>query len=342
MILPPLVLKMVVLLGLAAFQPGQEPAPNPIPLKDEVKIVVNKETIDFLRGTQIVTRYHHGPRVAKPYFWPVNSPSGIPLTRSWPMTEAATGEATDHVHQKSLWFCHGDVIPEGISLTRKIKGIEGVDFWSETPGHGTIVCKKVGQPRVQGNEASIETFNEWLTVDGVKILEEKRTIRLVAMPDSSLLILDSDLHATVCPITFGDTKEGSLGVRVRQELTEQKGKGQLTNAEGKVGELLGVWGQKSAWCDDSGTVDGKPIGIAIFAHPSNSVATCWHSRGYGLMAANPFGRKKSGFPAMKNETEPLKLPQGQKLRLRYGIYLHQGDVRTGKVKEAYQAFCQMQ
>ena len=39
------------------------------------------------------------------------------------MPEAASGlETTDHPHQKSAWFTHGDVIPKGITLNQKIKG----------------------------------------------------------------------------------------------------------------------------------------------------------------------------------------------------------------------------
>ena len=323
------------ILGMAAAWEEPEVAPP------AVGIVVKEDTIDFRHGGELSTRYHFGPKLAKPYFWPVNSPAGVALTRSWPMEEAASGEATDHVHQKSLWFCHGDVIPEGITLKQHIKGVEGVDFWSETKGHGQIVCTKVGKPEIKGNQGKVETFNEWRSADGDKILEEKRTLKFVSEPTFQLLVLDIDLHASVCPVTFGDTKEGSLGVRVRQELTEAKGKGKLTNAEGKVGELLGVWGSQSAWCDDSGPVGDKTIGISVFAHPANPVATCWHSRGYGLMAANPFGRKRSEFPAMKDKTELVKLARGEHLHLVYGILLHQGDVRSGKVDEAYRYFTRL-
>ena len=300
-------------------------------------IEVGKEQIEFRAGGKLAARYHFGLEVAKPYFWPVLSPDGTPLTRSYPMEAAAPGEAKDHVHQKSLWFCHGDVIPEGLALTSKIKNIEGVDFWSETPGHGRIVCVKVGTPEIKDNAAKVATFNEWQTADGVKVLDEKRVLHLVDLGGARLLIFDIDLHASVAPLTFGDTKEGSLGVRMRQELTAGKGKGKLTNAEGKSGELQ-CWGQLSAWCDDSGPVGDKTIGIAVFAAPDNPVATCWHSRDYGLMAANPFGREKSGFPAMKGKTDRVKLAKGEHLKLRYGILLHQGDVAEGKVAELYKKF----
>lgn len=305
-----------------------------------VSIEPGRDRIDFRAGKSLVASYRFGPKVAKPYFWPVNSPDGTPLTRGWPMEEAVPGEAVDHIHQKSLWFCHGDVIPEGIVLTSKIKGIKGVDFWSEAPGHGRIVCMRVETPRVSGNAGSVVTFNEWQTADALKILDEKRVLHLVDLGAARLLIFDIDLHASVAPLIFGDTKEGSLGVRVRQELTSAKGKGTLTNAEGKVGELQ-CWGRLSAWCDDSGPFGNTSAGIAILAHPDNPVPTGWHSRGYGLMAANPFARQKSGFPAMKDNQERVQLARGEHLKMRYGILLHQGNAAEGQVAEMYKKFTAM-
>jgi hypothetical protein len=60
-------------------------------------------------------------------------------------------------------------------------------------------------------------------------------------------------------------------------------------------------------------------------------------RGYGLMAANPFGRTHS-FPAMAGRTDLVRLKQGEHLRLRYGILLHQGDAHSGQVAEMYRRF----
>src|SRR5258708_39653613 len=120
-------------------------------------------------------------------------------------------------------------------------------------------------------------------------MEETRIITLGQMKnDSRLFALEIDLHASVCPIVFGDTKEGSMGVRVNDEMTTKNG-GHFFNADGKQDEKE-IWGNPSAWCDYVGTVNGKLAGIAIFDDPSNKHHACWHSRGYGLMAANPVGR----------------------------------------------------
>src|SRR5947209_6275514 len=144
----------------------------------EVAIVVTGDHIDFLAGKSLVTRYHKGDHVAKPYCWPVFASGDVPLTRGWPMEAKKEGGTTDHVHQKSLWFCHGDVIPEGVELKQKIKGVDGVDFWSEAKGHGTIVPTKVGTPHSANGHGALATHNEWQTGDGTKIMDEQRDIHV--------------------------------------------------------------------------------------------------------------------------------------------------------------------
>src|SRR5262249_23154545 len=152
--------------------------------------------------------------VAKPYLWPLNAPGGVTVTRAWPMEPAKPGGSTDHPHQKSAWFCHGDVIPEGLPLKDKIRGVKGVDFWSEAKGHGQIVCTDVQTPTQGRQAAAVSTKNEWRTADGAKILDETRTIHLHDLGKAWLFVFDIDLNASVVPVTFGDTKEGSFGVRV--------------------------------------------------------------------------------------------------------------------------------
>jgi hypothetical protein len=306
----------------------------------EVKIRAAQDHIDFLVGTELVGRYHHGPGVAKPYLWPVNGPGGRPMTRGWPMEKSKAGGSVDHPWQKSVWFCHGDVNPQGLPIKHKAKGIEGVDFWSESPSQGCIVLISAGAPKEDKNHAGIRTRNEWRTAHGDKILDETRGIELYDFTDTRLFIFDIDLHASVAPVEFGDTKEGSFGVRVNDEIREKPGHGKIENADGLVGEK-NCWGRQSAWCDYSGEIDGKTVGLATLDDSANPYPACWHVRSYGLMAANPFGRKKSGFPAMKDNSNRVLLAPGQHLNLRYGLLIHPGDAKAGKVAEYYQRFVKM-
>src|SRR5688500_3170328 len=81
-----------------------------------VSAVQTADGVEFRVGAEVVARYHPAPTVAKPFLWPVTAPGGTPVTRAWPIQTSAADATTDHVHQKSVWFCHGDVIPEGLAI----------------------------------------------------------------------------------------------------------------------------------------------------------------------------------------------------------------------------------
>lgn len=303
---------------------------------------IKDNTIIFRSGAEEAAVYRLGGDLAKPILWPLRTPNNKEITRDWPMRPAPAGSPKeDHPHQKSAWFTYGDVIPEGVEIKHKRRGVEGIDFWAEGPDCGRIVCVEAS---ASPDGAGVVTRNEWRDPDGAKILDERRTIRLFSSEKTRLFIVDIDLCASAVPITFGDTKEGAFGVRVAHSMREDpRGKGHITNAEGKVGEKQ-CWGHVSAWCDYSGPVDGETAGIAIFAAPENPLPSCWHSRTYGLMAANPFGRVKSGFPDMKDKKDKkdrVHLDKGEHLKMRYGIFVHLGDVKEGNVAEAYELFKKM-
>jgi hypothetical protein len=259
------------------------------------------------------------------------------------MEKTASVGTSDHVHHRSAWFAYGDVIPDGREISRKMPGVQGVDYWSELPTHGRIVCVSTSQPE----SAEVVTRNEWRAPDGTILLAEKRTLALFELGPGRLLIVHCDLSPPTVPITFGDTKEGAIGVRVHDQLRTDFGKGKpvppankITNANDKHGEAE-CWGRRSDWCDYSGEIDGKPAGIAIFDDPKNLPRACWHVRAYGLMAANPFGRDKSKFPDVAGKTDLVKLARGEHLVLRYGIYVHDGNVKDGKVTGAFAQFVEL-
>jgi hypothetical protein len=60
------------------------------------------------------------------------------------------------------------------------------------------------------------------------------------------------------------------------------------------------------------------------------------------MAANPFGRARSGFPAMKGRTDLVRLEKGGHLKLRYGLLIHPGDAKGGKVAEYFERFVKLE
>ncbi|HYV39469.1 MAG TPA: PmoA family protein [Gemmataceae bacterium] len=307
-----------------------------------VSIQADKDQINFLIGKDTVTSYVVKPAVTKPYFWPVKAPNGSETTRAWPIGKEVPGEKKDHKHHLSVWFCHGDVIPEGYNLKTKLKGIKGVDFWTEPKGHGRIVVTKVEAPKNGPQWSSIKTHNEWRTTEGDNIMDEDRTITFRNFGKAYLIVLDIDLIASMYPITFGDTKEGTMAIRIHPNIQAEKpGIGKMQNAEGKIGEKA-IWGYKSAWCDYSGKMEAGVVGVAILDDPANPFPAMWHARDYGMMTANPFGRDKSAkFPGVKGNSTPAKLAKGEHLHLRYGVVVHNGDAVTGNVEQVYREFVKM-
>ena len=125
----------------------------------------------------------------------------------------------------------------------------------------------------------------WSSLDGTKLLEEKRTMTFSG--DANLRMIDLDITLTaITKIKFGDAKDGVLGIRLARSMQEDsadKGKkdtmahtGTMVNAEGKEKEA-GVWGKTSNWVDYNGDVDGEKVGVAIFDDTQN--ACCAPSSG---------------------------------------------------------------
>jgi hypothetical protein len=321
-------LSSLVLLAAASAAQAQAP----------VAIKVDKGQVDFLVGTEMVTRYHIKDELPRPFFWPLKTLDGTETTRAWPVGMALLKEKTDHPHHRSVWFTYGDVIPEGMELKTKLKGIEGVDFWSEGKGRGKIVCTKVGEAKTADGKGWLVTHNEWRTTEGDKVLDETRTIYFYHLGKAYLLVLDIDLHASVYPITFGDTKEGALAIRIHPDITVDGGKGTMQNADGKINEKQ-CWGFKSNWCDYSGKIGNSVVGVALFDDSANPLASCWHARNYGLMAANPFGRDK--FPDAVGNKQRVHLNKGEHLKLRYGVLVHNGNANEGEVAANYERFVKL-
>ncbi len=183
----------------------------------------------------------------------------------------------------------------------------------------------------EGNPAKLQVVNSWLGTDGKPLLIETTIISFHA---NRLLSYDMTFTAVDMPVTFDDTKEGMFGIRLINALRETE-TGKVTNAEGLQGTKE-CWGKPSPWVDYSGVVDGQPVGVALFDDPDNFRKSRYHVRNYGLFTLSPFGEKS--YTNGAQDAKPHTLKAGEKLKLRYGIYLHAGNVSTGKVAEAYQQF----
>jgi hypothetical protein len=138
-------------------------------------------------------------------------------------------------------------------------------------------------------------------------------------------------------VTFGDTKEGTMGIRSNPALN-LKGTGaagHALNSEGLKDEA--IWGKAARWVDYSGPVEGKVTGIACFDHPSNlRHPTTWHAREYGLVAANPFGLHD--FEKKPKGAGDYVIKKGDSLTFRYRWLFHTGDTVAAKIDERWKTW----
>ncbi len=267
----------------------------------------------------------------KPILWPVIGPTGKRMTREYPMKLVKYERRKDHPHQRSLWFSHGNV--------------NGVDFWDEQNLRKTGIIKHLEfLETTSGKPAVISTRNAWQTRAGKKICEDVRTLHFDTDGDTRWIDFDITVKATDGPVTFGDTKEGTFGIRVPESMyVDSRRGGTIVNSENRVctnrKTESQVWGKRASWVDYHGPVDGEIVGIAVLNHPSSfRYPTYWHVRTYGLFAANPFGLHDFlGGPANRGQ---YTLPAGKSITFRYRILLHRGDEKTGKVAEAFAHYAQ--
>jgi hypothetical protein len=145
------------------------------------------------------------------------------------------------------------------------------------------------------------------------------------------------IHASHDDVTLGDTKEGSMAIRLAPTMRVEGSvaRGHIVNGEGhRDGD---AWGKRAAWCDYYGPIEGRVVGVAIFDHPSNPKhPTWWHVRTYGLFAANPFGAHD--FEGRPKGTGDMKIKAGQSLTFRYRLYFHIGDTKQAAVAEHYEQY----
>jgi hypothetical protein len=239
------------------------------------------------------------------------------------MIKDVPGETTDHLHHRSMWVAHGDV--------------NGSDFWSEEAGHAVQRHREFLEKTDGPVFGRIRALNDWVDNQGRKVLEEERTITVYNLAAiGRVRDLGVAFHATEGDVTFGDTKEGGIcAIRVATSMDGDKG-GLITNSCGAVTEAE-TWGRPAHWCDYSGSVDGRTVGISVFDHPSSfRHPTYWHVRNYGLMTANPFA-----LSAYKNDPScdgSHAVKAGERLAFAYRIYIHDGDASGGEVGTRYHGY----
>ena len=147
--------------------------------------------------------------------------------------------------------------------------------------------------------------------------------------DKDQRTIDFDITLTaVSKVTFGDEKDGVLGIRMRPILQEDKGTGHITNADGLKARRRSGASLRTGATTRARSRARRSGSRSSIIRRIRAIPVRWHARGYGLFAANPFGQKvfdkdPAGWP--------MTLEPGKSLRFRYRIIIHPGDVKSADI-----------
>jgi hypothetical protein len=297
-----------------------------------VTLKKDEKGVEATVGGKLFTRYVTQSSANKPYFYPILNADGNHYTRRFPM-EKVGGESDDHIHHKGLWFTHGDV--------------NGSDFWLEGGKAGETVTTECNVTTEKGSVfGGFEAATNWLSHEGKLLATDKRTVRIIPLPDGNCLLdFTIAIKPHDAPVRFGDTKEGTFGLRVAETLAPKpdastgikESQAKMINTAGEMGAA--AWGKKAPWVDYWGPIGGSTYGIAMFDLPGNlRHPTTWHAREYGLFAVNPFGLHD--FKLGSKGAGDHVIDVGKTLTLRYVIYFHKGDTQSADVAGQYAAFAE--
>ena len=309
------------------------PDAKPVPDMQVLPLPYEQATFE-LRGKEL-TRYHFGPTLRRPYWFPIVGPGGRSLTRmnmpydpgrsmtrdKQPTDPTKPENPLGHSHQTSVWICHKDV--------------NGFDFWRDGgPIAGQIVhmIEREGleYDEVDGT-ATLLTRNAWKDPQGNTMMIDRRMATVFPGEDDSWwMIVDIQFEAPPkSPVTLGKTTFGPLGVRMAKTVSVKEGGGRILNSEGLRNEKS-VFMKQARWVDYSGPVTADETGgITLMDHPQNPKHPAkFHVRDNGWMGVTL-------TPDATRVIEPDK-----PLRLRYALWVHHKVPDAATVDRQWQTFIQ--
>ncbi len=254
--------------------------------------------------------------ILRPYFAHVHTPDGIQVTRNHP--PIAGVDPVDHpTMHPGIWLAFGD--------------INGQDFWRNK---ARIRHNRFLQPpTAQNNQLTFVTSATLVSSNETELAQLVSHFTLQSVRDGYLLEWNASFKPAVDDFAFGDQEEMGFGIRIATPLSEKNG-GTVKNSDGLVG-AKNTWGKTAAWCDYSGILSNRLVGITVLTEPRNFRPSWFHSRDYGLIVGNPFGQKAF----TKGEPSSVSVKRGETFTLRFAAFIHSSPTnRPPDVNAAYNAF----
>lgn len=283
------------------------------------------DQIDILVGDLLLATYRMADDLPKPVLYPVLSPSGMEVTRGYPL-QPRPGESRDHPHHMGVFFTCDEV--------------NGQKFWNNTKTSPQIRHIAVKQVASSGSAGTLRTLSHWIAKDDTVLLEEDRTMTFRLEKQAYVIDFVFRLTAVNETIRIEDNKEAFFAIRVASWLREKGGDGEYLNSRGAIGADQ-VWGRRARWVRLQGQKDDTTVGVAIFNHPASvNFPTHWHARNYGLFAANPVGQLVFDKARKRDNPQPLNLTleKGETAHFGFRLMVYEGAHSQENLDKIYKNY----
>ncbi|SEL49149.1 DUF6807 domain-containing protein [Parapedobacter koreensis] len=282
----------------------------------------DKKHVALFNGDQVIWQFNFDPKEDKPYFHPLRTPAGLDMTLERP---------ADHPWHRGLWFSWKD--------------INGVNYWEEDPAKGV----SSGRSLIKAVKTTLDKHTQTANIamrlvyadSANTVLNEKREV-VVSQPENGgytvswyhefEAVTDVRLYLEK-PAKYGGVEWGGyagLSFRGSDQLKQPTfvaSSGWSTQAD------LTGYGEKERWMGITALNNGKPVALVIFDHPDNerhpSPWYIWHAAGHNLF-----------FTPSLLFDGPLALKKGEKLRLKYRVWVTDGEVDADAIEAQYRVFAQ--
>ena len=291
---------------------GAGKPPLPEPGETDLRISVEKNTVDVNAGSRPLLRYRFRDVPFKPYVRELFTPEGVNILRDAPF---------DHLHHHALMFAIN---------------VDGINFWEEYKSPGRQAHRSFTGMRTEtrhGLPCAVFTEHiDWVNPkDQAVLLEERRTIEALEMADLGATVLTWRARFTLPPgkesATLGGAHYHGLGMRF---LTSMDAGGRFENAAGAKGKV--VRGDEllapADWCAYTAEADGKPVTVAMFDRPEN----LRHPAQWFTMHT-PFAYLSATLNLWK---EPLELTAETPLELCYAVAVWDGEAPRERIAQFHQ------
>jgi hypothetical protein len=274
----------------------------------KLEAVKEDSQINVTVDGKLFTSYLFKAAEKYPFFFPVNGPSGLPVTSM---------RNPNFPHHSSLFFGCDQV--------------NGGNYWQEGLNKGQIVSEGPVIVEASGKRVVIAEVCNWKRPGAPQPLRDSRRIEISA-PSDALRQIDFEIVLeAVEDVKIGKTNHSLFSGRMHPELTVTNG-GFMVNAGGGSAEK-GTFGKPAPWmaCYGKRASSGVREGMAILQHPSNPwYPAPWFTRDYGFFSPTPMY-----WPA---DGKATRIAKGEKVTLRYRVLVFSGDPEEAGVGKAFAAY----